>query len=187
MTFLVHGRWWLLLGIACLLTTALALRQAHRYRLLNSPLARMTTLASCAAVLAWAAIGFLMFQADGAFAASIALLFSLLFGAALVKVFEPSNLLEQLEEYSSENRIALTAALGSPEVKRLLAELGKGPNELEALQHRLLALGVETRRVSRALRNPDLLSWFFSQAVLNEGVSVQLALWARYGHKPAGT
>ena len=79
-------------------------------------------------------------------------------------------------------------AMQVPAVQAALMAAGRTEADLRELADRLQRSGVEQDMIPSALRNPDLVAWFFSlpdPQRISLDDSIRLINWARYGD-PAG-
>ncbi len=172
------------LGLACILTAVLAVREAYRFRLLAGPFAGITVYGSALAVLAWLAVVGVVFYANGFWASLAVLAISLFFGVVLRALLAPRDIFSRAAESKSRAQVALADALRRPPVKAVLRDHDKTADDLSGLYSHLCACGVDRERSAAAILNPELLDWFFSDPLLADDRRILLILWAKSGRRP---
>ncbi len=95
------------------------------------------------------------------------------------------DLFAEAEAHHEANAKAIRKAFGTPNVQATLASLNLGVGALERLQTQLLALGVEDRKVYKAIRCPDIIRWYFTHdEAETRSDYYELVIWVKQGVPP---
>ncbi len=90
----------------------------------------------------------------------------------------------EAEAYEERKEVAIQKALAEPGVRALLKQLGLNKADLRSLHERLDALGVPHRKTAKAMRNADIIEWYFTCENQASGeVAVGLAAWVKAGDR----
>jgi hypothetical protein len=164
----------------------LGLREAYRPRLLKAPHAVALTVLSFVMLVSWVGVSLLVVVSTGWVALLVSTGGSFVLGIVARALVRPRDVLAQFEEASQRERDALQSALRRSDVRDTLQALGLTPDDLNSLLRRLLLVGVEDSQAAKAVRSPDVIRWYFRRVMsFSEGDALRLALWARYGERPA--
>ena len=157
------------LGLACLITGALGLREAFRYRLLVSRAGRSTTLFSVLLVLGW--IGVLVWSmiSVGVVRGGAILAISFVVGNLVRIVFASISgcgILspESSAEHQYESTLAAemaTRAVNAVSLRDVVRQYDLTPDDFQRLYFAARRHGLDRNVALRAMLNPNVIVWYF--------------------------
>ena len=162
-------QFFLQLGVASVLAGILGVRQAFRYRLLNSDAVVLTTAASLVAVASWLAVILWSIVTVGLLKAAIVFISSFVAGNFARWIFGAHSNEEMLSEESLakskyEHDVASQRsdiAVGKPEFEDLVQRFDLTSNDFTSLYKAARRMGIKHDTALRAMTDREVVEWYF--------------------------
>ncbi len=85
-------------------------------------------------------------------------------------------------------RETVEAALRRPDIQQVMSELHRTPEDLVGFYNWTRAVGVDPRDGLAAVRNPEILHYYFSKkgdGPITDELFLRIVPWIRYGERPS--
>lgn len=185
--------WLLFLLLGIILAVLLGIREAFRFKLLNSKHDKVYTFAAFIVSILYFVDLILMLVYSGWLLMIIGFIILFLIGlftSLIVKrkyISFTENLFDEGDYESNQREITIQKVLNSEKIKNLMQEEEIGEDEIKDLYRRLHAIGVEKKNADSAIRNPMLISWFFKNyrdpSIDGNSLAIRLSIYAKYGRE----
>jgi len=144
----------------------LGVRQAYRYRLLNSDVAVLTTVASLVAVASWLAVILWSIMTVGLLKAIVVFISSFVAGNFARWMFGSSEVLSEESRAKSKYQHDVASqkseiAVDDSELKDLVQRFDLKSNDFTALYKAIRRVGIDHDAALRAMMDREVVEWYF--------------------------
>ncbi|MEO6136466.1 MAG: hypothetical protein ABIP35_15005 [Ginsengibacter sp.] len=189
--FISDPKWLLLQLVSIILISLLALREAFRFRLLNTPYNYITTISAVVISILFITDLILMIIFKGWLSLLVGGIISIIIGSLLTTMLKKrfiksyDNLIDEGNWENNLTEIAIRKALNSKKIQTIMTNEQISELDIKDLNRRLKALGISNEKANSAILNHHLISWFFKNFRDNSkdknSLAIELALYAKSG------